>query len=379
MESSRNASGIKFSWWFYLSVALLVESCCLGVSFLGWMAYRGVSPAVIGNIGETRPVNSMELTRTPIPTPLAGFSLSPTPVWGASTPFSTPIPVTSSPEFVATPTITPGLPEFDTPPPGKIVYVCYDGKHDQICMMSADGRNRRQLTFESATSFYPSLSPDGEAIVFSSNRDGNFEIYMMDTAGDNVQSLSRNIGNCYAPEISPKGNRIVFTAESGGTQAIWVMRLDGSNARPLFEGSGSDIDPTWSPNALRVAFASAVSGDTLLYIANLESDNVYPVLRDAMAIGGRSSWSPDGNWLAFYAGSRGDHDIFIVSPEGGALQQLTSGGDNLGPSFSPDSQWIAFTSYRDGNNEIYILNLNSQQAYRITNSPKSDWQPRWGP
>ena len=58
---------------------------------------------------------------------------------------------------------------------------------------------------------------------------------------------------------------------------------------------------------------------------------------------------------------------------------MTSGGDNLGPSFSPDGKWIAFTSFHDGNNEIYILNISTSQVYRLTSTPRADWQPRWGP
>ena len=99
------------------------------------------------------------------------------------------------------------------------------------------------------------------------------------------------------------------------------MRLDGTNARSLFQGSGSDIDPIWSPDAQQVAFASAITGNTLLYIANLENGKIFPVLRDGLSIGGRSSWSSDGSWLAFYAGPKGDRNIYIVTPDGGGLHK----------------------------------------------------------
>ncbi len=60
------------------------------------------------------------------------------------------------------------------------------------------------------------------------------------------------------------------------------------------------------------------------------------------------------------------------------LVKLTDGGDNLGPSWSPDGNWIVFTSFRDGNNELYIIHPDGTGLTRLTNSPISDWQPRWG-
>lgn len=378
MNNSNIENGNKVRWAVYLAIGLLVESCCLGTLLLSWLAAQGLPVSTIFNVRNAPTIMSTSPTATP---PVAAFFVTPTfeiPTPALSIPTDSVLQASETPFPV--PTLVPQLPEFEILPPGKIVFTCFDGRFDQICLMDATGENRRQLTFEDANSFYASLSPDGETIVFSSNRDGNFEIYMMDVRGRDLVRLTNNItGNAYAPEISPKGNRIVFTAESGGVQQIWVMKIDGSNPHPLFESSGMDIDPTWSPDALQVAFASAASGNTLLYIANLTKDNVYLVMRDEMAIGGRSSWSPDGIWLAFYSGQRGDRNIYIVSPQGGGLQQLTFGGDNLGPSFSPDSQWIAFTSYRDGNNEIYILHLNDMKLYRITVNTTSDWQPRWGP
>lgn len=371
MDSHKGASNPR--WLFYLSGGLAIEVCCLIVALGFWMVGRGLPLS-------SRPDNS----HTKTPSLFSSVSVTPTFLADQATTVAVGTQTLAQytsvhPTLTLTPTPSPDLPTFANLPTGKIVYTCFDGKYDQICLMRADGKNNQQLTFEKATNFYPSLSPDGQNIVFSSRRDGNFEIYIMDIDGGNVTQLTHDIGNLYAPEISPKGNRIIFTNEAGRHQSIWVMKMDGSNPRELFEPSGSDIDPTWSPTGGQVLFASAMTGDNQLYIYSLETERLVPVMRENLDIGGRSSWSPDGLWLAFYAGPKSDHDIYIISPEGGGLQQLTFGGDNLAPSFSPDGHWLAFTSFRDGNNEIYLYHMDTQQVFRLTTNSRSDWQPRWGP
>lgn len=285
-------------------------------------------------------------------------------------------PPTRIPEPSTEPLEEPTAWEF--PPRGKIVYVCYDGSFDQLCLMNSDGSGQRQLTDVRATNFYPSLSPDGDQVVFSSNRDGNFEIFRLDLRSGELSQLTDGLGSLYAPEISPNGNRIIFTNESGGAQNIWIMRSDGGNARPLTD-SGLDIDPTWSPSGEQIAFSSARNGPRQLFVMNSNGENERPLLLgEELKIGGRISWSPDGAWLAFYAGQAPERDIYLVSSDGGPVFQLTNGGDNLGPSFSPGSDWLAFTSYRDGNNEIYVMRLDGSNQARLTRSRLSDWQPRWG-
>jgi Tol biopolymer transport system component len=100
---------------------------------------------------------------------------------------------------------------------------------------------------------------------------------------------------------------------------------------------------------------------------------------DLPDMGGRSSWSPDGTRLAFYAGPVTAHQIYTIGLNGDDLWQLTDRGDNLGPCFSPDGEWITFTSFRDWNNEIYIMHANGSEQTRLTYDPRADWQPRWGP
>jgi Tol biopolymer transport system component len=297
-----------------------------------------------------------------------------TPGFDLSTPTFSPTLVPTLDGSVALTSTPSFIPSFGdgSAPSGKIVFACYINQIDQICIMNADGSGRKQLTNFPSTAFYPSLSPDGQTVYFSSNQSGTFEIYSIDINGNGLQRLTNKIGSLYAPELSPDGEKIIFANNGNG---LWVMNPDGSNPHALT--SKDDIDPTWSPDGSMIAFASNRQGQRQLFVANANGRKVDKVT-DLRQMGGRSSWSPDGTKLAFYRGPEGNHDIYVINIDGSGLKKLTNGGDNLGPSWSPDGNWIAFTSFRDGNNEIYVVHPDGKGETRLTNSPTSDWQPRWG-
>ena len=310
---------------------------------------------------------------------------SPTPEASDVVSTMTPVSIIETPAILSTgvlPTFTPILDDLiptaipnlgsDVPLNGRIVFTCFIGGFDEVCLMDADGSRRRQLTDFGSTSFYASLSPDGDQIYFSSRKDGGYEIYSMNPSGRGVRRLTFNIGALYAPELSPDGDRIIFTNEGNG---IWTMRADGNNPHAI--SFRDDIDPTWSRDGDRIAFASSRTGTRQLYVMDKSGANVEQ-LTNLDNMGGRSSWSPNGQYIAFYRGPTGDHNIYIVNVETKEITRLTNGGDNLGPSWSPDGEWIAFTSFRDGNNEIYVMRPDGTSAYNLTNNPISDWQPRWG-
>ena len=268
----------------------------------------------------------------------------------------------------------------EIPVSGHIVYSCFIDDNDDICIMNADGSDQHQLTHNPATDFYPSLSPDGKTILFSSNRNGHFEIYSMNIDGSNQTRLTKNIGNLYAPAFSPDGSQIVFTNEGVQYQHIWVMNQDGKKPHPLTQGDFNNIDPIWAPNGQAIAFVSDRNGYNQLFIMSANGDAPFVVTTDAPYPNGRSSWSPDMSTLAFYSGTAAklDRNIYLVSPSGHNLRQITVSGDNLAPSFSPDGNWIVFTSYRDAVNQVYIMHTNGSGAQRLTFTLYSCWQPRWG-
>lgn len=68
-------------------------------------------------------------------------------------------------------------------------YIAYVTAEKDICLISPDGRNNRQLTRNQGVNRDPDFSPDGRMIVFSSDRDGVSRLYVMNIDGSGQRPL----------------------------------------------------------------------------------------------------------------------------------------------------------------------------------------------
>ena len=85
-----------------------------------------------------------------------------------------------------------------------------------------------------------------DKIIFSSNRDGNFELYTMDLNGKNLQRITYTPDiDETEPTIAPDGGKVAFTdMGEGHLPYIWVMNIDGT-ARKRIVVNG--FAPAWCP------------------------------------------------------------------------------------------------------------------------------------
>lgn len=332
----------------------------------------------------SQPVNLIvnEPAASPTSAPPASLvpTLTPLPT---STPTPTPSPTpTASPTPTITPTPTAVLPPLPQPesvePTGQIVFTCYIDQRDDVCRMDANGSNEMRLTNTGATDYYASFFPDNQQIVFTSRRDNSFFMYAMNADGSNQRRLPpTNAGSIFAPTVSPDGTRIAFTGADNDAQHIWIINVDGTGLRRLTNEGENNVDPVWSPDGTQIAFASDRDGAYAHFVVDVASEEIRRIDTGIEEIGGRSDWSPDGRWLAFYAGDPGEREIYLAPITGGGAYRLTNGSGNLAPSFSPDGNWITFTSFQDGDGEIYIMRIDGTDLRQLTDNDYTDWQPRW--
>ena len=84
----------------------------------------------------------------------------------------------------------------------------------ELFLMDADGTGVRQITSNGAANWAPSLHPDGERIVFSSNLHDpgrfDFALYLVRRDGRGLERLTYAEPFASFPMFSPDGRRLVF-------------------------------------------------------------------------------------------------------------------------------------------------------------------------
>jgi Tol biopolymer transport system component/serine/threonine protein kinase len=297
----------------------------------------------------------------------------PTPVY--FTPF---VPV----NFTPPPTLT-STPKPTHAPGNRIAFTCTRGDYNQICLINVDGTGFAQLSDIQASNYYPVFHPQGGSLLFSSNRNGSFDLYSISFDERELFQITDHIGNVVSPDYSPDGSRIVFANLTDEVaSSIWVVNSTGLNPHMIYEGLNTIVATAWSPDGETIAYAMSrgVVNEYEIFLVDADGKNNRQISKGLLGIGGSIDWSPDGMYLLIYAGPFGDKDIFRIDLTTGEAAQLTDGGNNAAATYSPNGAFIAFNSLRnDGQADIYVMKADGTLQRRLTNNPEPDWGPQWEP
>ena len=255
-----------------------------------------------------------------------------------------------------------------------------DGDWD-IYSMDANRDNLLQLTDHMASDEHPACSPDGRRIAFTSRRGLTPDLYVMDSDGSNVVRLTRDNFTERRPSWTPDGTRLAFSSFRNvvGDWEIYIMDADGNNLINLTNHKWRDRRPSWSPDGRKMAFDSMRDGGfntpRHIFIMNADGTERRNLTADTQLTDSSApSWSPDGRRIAFnsrrFFGDGFRTDIFVITADGQEFEQLTHGvGSNWSPVYSPDGTKIAFASNRDGDDNIFLMDANGMNAVNLTRSP----------
>jgi TolB protein len=161
-----------------------------------------------------------------------------------------------------------------------------------------------------------SFSPDGDRILFVSDRDGDPDIYVMDADGGNVRQLTNAPGYDGGPFFSPDGAWIAYRTDRLEKDAlqIHVMRADGSGDTAVTAGKGVHWAPFWHPTRPWLIWTGADHSDPTqrpnydLWIVRYEATaagfrTTAPVrLTDHPSADVLPAFSPDGTRLLWTSG-----------------------------------------------------------------------------
>ncbi len=216
----------------------------------------------------------------------------------------------------------------------------------------------------------PAISPDGDRMVYLSDRTGYFDLYL---------------AHITQPE---KPRRLLGGQQSGNFEELHWLQPGIS----------------WAPDGERIAFASKAGAEDALFLLDARDGRI--LQRWTFGLKGLFSpaFSPDGRHIAFVAQQEGRSDIWLLDVESGQARPLTRDRhSDSDPSFSPDGRQLLFVSDRGDDlgrdtqalplasrlpkDEIYLANVEAFLAdssvglslRRLTRSPYGKRTPVWSP
>ena len=236
----------------------------------------------------------------------------------------------------------------------------------------------------------PSISPDGERIVYSLKRMDPKEnrylanLHEVRRRGGGRRQLTRGAQVDAAPLWSPDGKRIAFVSTRDEKSNIWLLPADGGEASQLTQLEGTVGGLAFSPDGKRLLFLhrpmkkqdpkQRAKGATYKHITRLshklDGFGYFPPDPQQLYVvgvgGGKprqltrgdfsvreARWSPDGKQIAFIANPEPEKQhlgtlerIFVMRAAGGTPRAVTTrGGNKVTLAWAPEGRSLLFTGH----------------------------------
>jgi TolB protein len=197
---------------------------------------------------------------------------------------------------------------------GRLIGISHhDPNHDNqslIYVLPINGGKPRQITAK-GPSYLHDWSPDGKYLIYTAERNGDYDIYKISTRGGQELQLTNTKGLDDGSQFTPDGKYIYFNSVRSGSMQIWRMKKDGSEQVQITNDAYNNWFPHISPDGKWIVFLSYSAeinpGDhpfyQQVYLRLMSAAGGTPGVI-AYVYGGQgtinvSSWSPDSKKLAF--------------------------------------------------------------------------------
>ena len=201
------------------------------------------------------------------------------------------------------------------------------------------------------------VSPDGRTVVFDLLGD----LYTVPLSGGEAERLTEGMAWDVQPRFSPDGDEVVFVSDRSGGDNVWIIALDGSDTTQVTEGNTNlYVSPEWTPdgNYIVASRSEGLGGAAKLQLYHVEGGSGTGLIREPenlKTLG--AAFGPDSRYV-WFAQRRGDweynaslpqYQIAVYDRQTG--RRTTMGeryGGSFRPALSPDGDWLVYGSrYED--------------------------------
>jgi serine/threonine protein kinase len=396
------------SWWIFFSFFLLTIVVVLIFIIFFWSP---ITKTFLGLLA-TSTSSSSSISNPGTPAVQIVNTLPPPPSQSKTAPLQPPSTVTRT----LLPTFTPSIPSTPTQTPeptptslgggySQIAFASNRTGAPQIFIMNADGSDPLQVTNMTFGACQPAWSPDGARLVFispCSKRQDQYpgaNLYIINADGSGLTPpLSTGEDGDFYPSWSPDGTRIAFTSLRDGSPQIYVLNLDNNLVLHLTSASGDSrlpdwsMQPAWSPSGTQIVYTGHGPLTDALQIWVMSDSGLgqsFLIHRGADQWDFLPDWSPDGKTILF-SETHGAQELGWLMhfdnehPSTDAIR-LRSPAFGTHGGYSPDRVWVAYESIDSKDTtrqdyDIYLVKADGTGAIvRLTNGLFMEFDPAWRP
>jgi Tol biopolymer transport system component len=216
------------------------------------------------------------------------------------------------------------------------------GSESSLWAFPVRGGEPARLTGVGINAIMPAVDRRGGSIAYTARfNDVNMWRMPLDGSGQPAKFLSSTqLDSC--PQYSPDGEHLVFRSNRSGSDEIWIGGRDGAEPVRLTHVGGSATgSPRWSPDSRLVAFDSREGGVNAIHVvearAGAAARRITADAFQAVAPG----WTRDGRSVYFSSRRSGRWEIWKQPLAGGEPAQITLNG-GFAPTESDDGRYLYY-------------------------------------